>query len=391
MREKILLVDDNTENLQVLSQTLEGRGYELLVATNGDVALTVAGKVLPDLILLDVMMPGMDGFEVCRRLKEQPDTSRADVIFLSALGEVSDKVRGLDVGAVDYITKPFQAAEVIARVSAHLTNQRLRSQLRATNDRMKRDLDAAARVQRSLLPVNAPEAVGFDFAWEYSPCDELAGDSLNVFRIDDRHIGFYVLDVVGHGVRAALLSFAATHALTPRADRSSVVMKTDASGDSVTITHAPPAIVAQRVNKMFQFDNDESQFFTLLYGVLDTESRRIRFVSAGHPNPVHLSFGGEPKEVGSYNYPIGIVDDVTFEEFEVAMAKGDRLYLYSDGLMEEVNESDQQFGISNILSVITEGKTTPLSESVKLLKDRVDSWCGEKLTDDLSILAIECK
>jgi sigma-B regulation protein RsbU (phosphoserine phosphatase) len=390
MHEKILLVDDNTENLQVLSQTLEGRGYEIFVATNGETALAIAAKVLPELILLDVLMPGIDGFEVCRRLKKQPKTARADVIFLSALGEVSDKVRGLDVGAVDYITKPFQAAEVIARVNAHLTNQRLRSQLMAANARMKRDLEAASRIQRSLLPAKTPHPTKFEFAWEYSPCDELAGDSLNVFRLDEEHIGFYVLDVVGHGVRAALLSFAATHALTPRADRTSVVMTIGANGDASTSSVVSPASVAKHVNQIFQFKNDDSQFFTLLYGLLDTGSGRIRFVSAGHPRPIHFPSNGKPKETGTYNYPIGVVDNAMFDEFEVRLLKGDRLFLYSDGLLEQKNETDQPFGIRNIISVINEGQRKSLAESVELLKNRVASWCNESLSDDLSILAIQC-
>ena len=118
--ESILLVDDNPTNLQVLFQTLEGVGCKLLIAKNGNGALTIAGKALPDLILLDIMMPDIDGYEVCRQLKSDSATADIPVIFLSALGETEDKVKGLHLGAVDYITKPFQPDEVIARVNTHL-------------------------------------------------------------------------------------------------------------------------------------------------------------------------------------------------------------------------------------------------------------------------------
>lgn len=134
---KILLVDDNPTNLQVLFQALDGHGYQLLVAKSGQTALDIARKAAPDLILLDIMMPEMDGFEVCQRLKAGSHTQKIPVIFLSALGEASDKVRGLELGAVDYITKPFQPKEVIARVRTHLTIQRLRNDLAQKNEALR--------------------------------------------------------------------------------------------------------------------------------------------------------------------------------------------------------------------------------------------------------------
>lgn len=135
--EQILLVDDNTTNLQVLHETLEGQGYRFLVAKNGETALNIAKKARPSLILLDIMMPGIDGFEVCRRLKAAPETREIPVIFLSALDDTEDKVKGLALGAVDYVSKPFQPEEVIARVSTHLTISRLRKTLAGKNKELR--------------------------------------------------------------------------------------------------------------------------------------------------------------------------------------------------------------------------------------------------------------
>jgi len=132
-KDKVLMVDDNPTNLQVLQATLEGRGYRLLAARDGASALTVAAKAEPDLILLDIMMPEMDGYEVCRRLKADPVTFEIPIIFLSALTQTEDKVKGLELGAVDYITKPFQPEEVIARVNTHLTLRCLQQQLSVAN------------------------------------------------------------------------------------------------------------------------------------------------------------------------------------------------------------------------------------------------------------------
>ncbi|MCH8017146.1 MAG: sigma-54-dependent Fis family transcriptional regulator, partial [Acidobacteria bacterium] len=157
--QRILLVDDNPTNLQVLFQTLEGRGYKLLIAKSGEDALKIARKAQPHLVLLDIMMPGIDGYETCRKLKEDPETRESAVIFLSALDDTKDKVRGLEQGAVDFITKPFQGEEVLARVDTHLTIHRLKAGLQARNDALEHELkvaqdflkDARERVDGPLL------------------------------------------------------------------------------------------------------------------------------------------------------------------------------------------------------------------------------------------------
>src|SRR6186997_1714021 len=142
----ILVVDDSATNLQVLARTLQGSGHRILAAKDGPTAIEIAKKAKPDLVLLDVMMPGMDGFEVCRRLKSQPETRDTIVIFLSARGELADKVSGLELGAIDYITKPIQGEEVLARVAVHLTRQHLERELRQNRDRLDKELAGAAEM-----------------------------------------------------------------------------------------------------------------------------------------------------------------------------------------------------------------------------------------------------
>src|SRR4051812_7090763 len=157
--DRILLVDDDATNLDVLRHTLDGRGYRLFVTRSGESAIEVARKVHPLLILLDIVMPGIDGYETCRRLKADPDTREAAVIFLSSLDDTKDKVRGLQVGAVDFVSKPFQSDEVVARVNTQLNLQRLRRQLETRNEELARELavaqelltDARRRVEGALL------------------------------------------------------------------------------------------------------------------------------------------------------------------------------------------------------------------------------------------------
>jgi DNA-binding NtrC family response regulator len=144
---KVLLVDDTPTNLQVLTQTLKGLGHKLLVANNGADALAVARRSRPELVLLDVMMPGMDGFETCRQMKADPTLEGMAVIFCSALDDVASKVKGFELGAVDFVTKPYQAEEVIARVNTHLAVQQLATSLRRQNQRLAQELAVARETQ----------------------------------------------------------------------------------------------------------------------------------------------------------------------------------------------------------------------------------------------------
>src|SRR5210317_1720529 len=145
----VLAVDDTPENLDVVKGIL-GDDYQVKVAINGHIALKIAQSQAPDLILLDIMMPEIDGYEVCRQLKADPATAEIPVIFLSALTDTKDKVQGLDLGAVDYVTKPFQPDEVIARVNTHLTVYRLKREVQAQHDELEDELQSVAEVQRRL-------------------------------------------------------------------------------------------------------------------------------------------------------------------------------------------------------------------------------------------------
>ena len=394
--DKLLLVDDNPTNLQVLAQTLNGRGYELLVAMNGEMALSAARKANPALILLDIMMPDIDGYEVCRRLKQDPATQDISVIFLSALDETKDKVRGLDVGAVDYISKPFKADEVIARVETHLTNHRLRQslarrnqELEAANQRMRRDLEAATRLQQSLLPEVGPASTHARFAWRYLPCDELAGDSLNVFTIDERHIGMYVIDVSGHGVSAALLSVAVTRSLSPHTERSSIIVEPNDQEDAGFSIVSPPR-VAQRLNRIYPMDANGMHYFTLVYGLLDTETGTFRYVCAGHPGPIRLRRDAEAEVFDAPAVPVGIMEESEYEESVLQLQPGDRLYLYSDGLNEQRNRQGEEFGLTRVKRILQDTHARDLDQAVDAVLDNAEQWRrGAHFDDDVTIVAVE--
>ncbi len=255
------------------------------------------------------------------------------------------------------------------------------------NQRMKRDLKAAATIQESLLPSQLPTMAGFRFAYAFRPCDELAGDSLNVFRLDERRIGLYLLDVSGHGVSAALLSFTLSQFLLPSMQHSSFVKRRIARSPGYEVV--TPARVAARLNQRFQMDAENTQYFTAVYGILDLRQQAFRYISAGHPG-LAQSATGEDCAIRSHpGFPIGWLEEAEWEEHTVTLKAGDRLFLYSDGVNEATNGNQEQFGSQRLCSLIDDAKKLPLQESVDFLLETVVNWSDGKTEDDISVLAVE--
>ena len=386
----VLLVDDDASNLMILREALKARPYRLLMAKSGEQALTIAAKARPALVLLDIMMPGIDGFETCRRLHEQPETADVVVIFLSALDEAKDKVRGLELGAVDFISKPFDPDEVLARVETHLKILRLERSLvrnnRALEDanaRMHSDLQAAARVQQSFLPRSLPDIKGARLEWHYRPCQELAGDYLNVLALDSHRIGMYIVDVCGHGVPSSLLAVQVARDLIS-AERNSLLIAADGSALN------SPAEVATKLNRMYPMDANAGLYFTFLYVVLDIRDRPLRFVSAGNPGPVQVGMDGTVRVHDAPALPIGLFADAQYEDSILSLNDGDRLYLHSDGLSEERNSDGEMFGMQRIEESFRAQRGASLADSLESVVAQVVAWHGsELLSDDVAVMALE--
>ena len=390
----ILVVDDTPANLQVLAGMLKDRGYKVRPAPSGKLALAAAERDPPDLILLDINMPEMNGYEVCERLKARETLNGIPVIFISALTEPLDKVKAFTTGGVDYITKPFQMEELHARVETHLKLRRLQIELEETNARLARvngrmssDLKAAAKIQRTFLPRAAPKVPGIEYVWSYLPCDELAGDGLNIIPLGGGRVGLYILDVSGHGVSSALLSVTLSRLLSPPPDPSSILIRGHDVLDRLDVTQ--PAEVADLLNRLFPFDAVTAQFATLMYGVLDAPAGDFRYVSAGHPGPLYLPADGPPVILETPGHPIGLSEE-PYDDRSLQLASGDRLYLYSDGLAEAMNADGELFGDARLMAAINRGRTQPLREGIVALLDEIAQWQGqEKRQDDISILAVK--
>ncbi len=390
----ILVVDDTIANLQVLAGMLKVRGYKVRPVPNGKLAILAARRDPPDLILLDINMPEMTGYEVCECLKGDDLLKSIPIIFISALNDQLDKVKAFAMGGVDYITKPFQMEELYARVETHLKLRELQIELEDTNtrlakanDRMSRDLQAAARIQKTFLPRDSARFPGIDFAWVYQPCDELAGDGLNIISLGNNMIALYIFDVCGHGVASALLSVTLSRLLSSPSDVASILIHSRDTGNRFEIT--PPAEVVSQLNRLFPSESTAEQLTTMLFGILNVATGEFRYVSAGHPAPILVPFGGEPILLESCGFPIGLCDE-PYEEQSIRLEPRDRLYLYSDGVPESMNSADKQFGNAQLLQEIRKLKTQPLSNGIAILMQKVSQWHdSDRHQDDISILAIE--
>jgi sigma-B regulation protein RsbU (phosphoserine phosphatase) len=242
-------------------------------------------------------------------------------------------------------------------------------------------------VQQSLLPTSTPDTARLKFAWKYLPCDELAGDFLNFFALDDKHVAAFVVDVSGHGVASSLLSVTIGRLLTPQVSASSLLVK---AGDGPDETHiVPPVEVVRELNRRFPMEDQNGLYFTMVYGVLNVETLEFRYTLAGHPQVVHSPKAGSPKLLDAQGMAIGWIEDMDCNESVVQLEPGDRLWLYSDGVPEAMDPDNNQFGDRQMLEVIELSQQQALDDSVSLLLRTVDRWGRDCLKDDVSILGLE--
>jgi sigma-B regulation protein RsbU (phosphoserine phosphatase) len=245
---------------------------------------------------------------------------------------------------------------------------------------------AAARLQRAFLPANLPAVRGIRFACDYYPGACPGGVGLNVFRLDEDHVGLYLLDVSGHGVAAVLLSVTLGQLLSSSLSPSRLlrVPRPDGKGHRIV----PPAEVAGQLNRWLLTNQGGEQFFTLFYGILEVRARRLRYVSAGHPGLLHVSAGSGSLLLRPPGYPIGCMDDAVYEEGSLQLKPGDRLCLYSDGFTDVMNPAGEPFGLQRLRRTIESAGDEPVDACVRRLSHAALEWAEGVPRDDLSVLAL---
>ncbi|MGC2293529.1 MAG: SpoIIE family protein phosphatase [Candidatus Acidiferrales bacterium] len=375
-QKSILIVDDTPINIGVISGALKD-SFATKVATSGEKALSIAsGKEQPDLILLDIMMPEMDGYEVCRRLKANPDTRDIPVIFLTSQTEAEDETKGFEVGAVDYIHKPFSAAVVKARVRTHLMLREAHAQIARQLVEINTELEMARQIQLSILPSSTPKLTGMDIVARYIPMTSVAGDFYDFIVVDERHVGILIADVSGHGLPAALIASMLQVALTAQARHVS-----------------EPGKVLAGLNKAL-CGKFQQNFVTAAYVYVDLEKNTMNYAGAGHP-PLLLwrKSTGRASQLLENGLVMGQFEEATFDSLQGPIETGDRFVLYTDGILETCNPAQEEFGTDRFMQFMeTNNKLTagPFADALLLELARwLEQPPGEGHKDDISLLAID--
>ena len=377
-RKTVLLVDDAPANIQVVTSILKDI-YKIRVATNGAKALALAKDTpLPDLVLLDVMMPQMDGYEVCTRLKADPETQDIPVIFLTGQTEIEDETRGFEVGAVDYIHKPFSPAVVKARVHTHLVLRGIREQLARQLLTIQKELETARQIQMSILPSSIPQIPGLDIAARYIPMTSVAGDFYDFIVVDEKHLGILVADVSGHGMPAALIASMLKIAL------------------AAEIAHAAdPAQVLMGLNQTL-CGKFEHHFITAAYLFVDLQKGTLTYAGAGHP-PL-LMWGQSSagvRDVEENGLFLGKFPWATYSSRELPLNAGDWCLLYTDGIPETADPTGIDFGTDRFKQVLETDESISADQFADRLLEELSRWSArgpfEDLDDDVTVVAIHAK
>lgn len=393
---RILLVDDDMFSCMMLRGHLERKGHEALTASSATQAqelLSSDGSI--SLVITDWNMPDVSGPELCSWIRVTIKDRYLPAYLLTSRTEKEDLVAGLSSGADAFLSKPINHSELEAhlRVAQRFFDyeQRLAEghrKIAEAHTRMAGDLRSAAAIQDSLLPARDISVPGVDIAWEYRPCDGVAGDMFNVFRMDERHCAFYILDVSGHGVQAALLSVTIARALTPYPQQGGILKRKVLTPPHYQLTS--PEEVVLEINRQFPLMEQTGQYFTFLYGLVDCVTGHVRFARAGHPNPLILSQGGPVLLDLPGTLPIGIAPISSCPEGEVTLQPGETLIMYTDGIPETAGENGGEFGMDRIIDAFGSSQGMTLPQRLAALVVEADDFRFPRAQeDDITVIALE--
>ena len=389
----VLIVDDAADTRTLIRFLLERKGWHVMEAEDGHAACRILEDTDVKIVITDWMMPGMDGLGLIEWIRARDKNRYTYTILMTSRDEQRDCVQGFSVGADEYITKPVAPEILYARLGVAKRilsiQEELRTQqvnLRESRDLVTRaydivqeDLENAAEVQKSLLPTNGLLSQSIASAWCYRPAMGISGDYLDIFQVGENRLFFYLLDVSGHGVTAALRSSAISQLLRP------------ISGIMDGLEEHGPAHIVQRLNRHLCEANQEVDYFaTLVVGDIDAANGILRLSSAGHPPPLLLRHGLGAQEIDAGGLPIGIDAGADYNHAEIRLRPEDSLLLYSDGLLDCEDRHGRHYGIEPTRKRAESYMGSDLTELLSQLENDLDEWrTGAPLTDDLSLLLLK--
>lgn len=385
---RVLVVDDESEFSFQTQECLEKNGYLVVTAKNGRDALEYADKGGIDLVLLDIIMPKLNGVEVTKILRRNPTTKDIPIIVISTMTDYKDRVEFFRIGANDYMPKPIDNGELLARVELQLSKVKLRKQVEAANKqllqknklleqhvaRIEQDLSVARRVQETLKPPVQSDFPGVRVAFKYISTDNLASDFFDYLQDDTGNVHVIIADVAGHGIASALL-----------AAQLKVLF--------VTLTEKgySPSRVMNEVNKISVQLMAEGYYFTAVYLQFDSGSKQITLVNGGHVPALLLEYGtGNVKQIESNNSPLGFFEEERYKEVSLDVKAGDKLLLLTDGIVENTNVNNEMYDISRVIDSLTRSAALDAVELIdKIAQDSRDFGSVPIFSDDVTVGILE--
>jgi serine phosphatase RsbU (regulator of sigma subunit) len=368
-RQRIIVIDDNENDLSVTKRLLDRRGYDAIPAPSGEEGLRLAHQLLPDAIIVDYRMPGMDGFEVTRRIKADPELQTIPVLMLTGSDSPQHVVEGLGAGAEDFVTKGSDIEIVVARLRALLRMKAYQDQLRRMNQQMTRDLQIARRVQEALVPQRAFTSPRIEIRSAYIPSEVLSGDFYDYFTVDD-FMYLFVADVSGHGLPAAILvSLLKSYIHTEAANDRSL------------------SEFMERLNDFLFSVSLPTQFATAALFRIDA-ARELIYSNAAHPPfLLHQRQTGKTIVMEQPSNLLGAMPNMPFEEHSIAVAPGDTLFVYTDGLTDRINRNGDFYSIDRVAAVLDHANGSDLNSLYdSIYADVSDFAATEEFKDDIAFV-----
>ncbi len=399
----VLVVDDSRLQRKILTSSLKRWGYIIKEAESAEEGLRMCAESVPDFVLSDWMMPGMSGPEFCQQVRERFDGSYVYFILLTSKSAVSEITLGLDAGADDFLTKPVDVHELRARIKAGGRILDMQARLQENNraltdalqeverlhDALNKDLREARQLQQSLLPERTKSFGPYQITLHLQSSGYVGGDLVGFFPAGPRHIGLYSIDVSGHGVSSALMTARLAGFLSPVAPDQNVSLRRCPDG---TYAPVPPREAIEKLNNMVLDEMETEHYFTMVLGNLELETGILRMGQAGHPHPVHQKADGSMTQTSPGGFPVGLLPDVEFSEFEFQLSPGDRVLFHSDGITECPDPEEGMLEEQGLEKIMRDCKEISGTEFFDALMWKLTEFAGQtKLPDDVSGVLLDFK
>ncbi|WP_106743757.1 SpoIIE family protein phosphatase [Yoonia maritima] len=384
---KVIVAEDHGVQRAYMCMLINKLGYETIPAEDGLQALKLICESDAQILISDLNMPNLNGIELTVEIRKLSLDRYVHVIMLTGQDENDIRSKALESGVDDFMPKGMNIAMLTARLRAatrlihHEKELAERNRiLKESNDRIQKDLRSAAIAQRRLLPEIHDDIMGFRVSSAFVPSSFVSGDMFGCFPLSDTKLGFYMVDVSGHGVQASLLSVAIGHLITPEFFGTKAILS--------DTTIAPAALVTDLNQRFCGFDSDE--YFTMFCGIIDKENGHFDYCQAGHPSPYYVTSNGQIQAIGDGGFPVGMLAFADYENHSLTFDPGASLILCSDAAIEAENHANIPFGEDRLQSVAATAPQIGPANIPDQVIDALNNWrSGEPLEDDLTVVAIE--